>query len=103
AIVAGIKRTVFDQNIAAGIRIAAVVVGPVTHDLDVAHGYVRAEDRIDLPHGRVVDRHALYQDVSGPVGLDKIRPQKTALAEDALRDGNIARPHVEQTLSRLTD
>src|SRR6185436_14198165 len=39
AIVPGIEGTVFDQDIAAGIRITAVVVGPVAHDLDVAHGH----------------------------------------------------------------
>ena len=103
AIVSRIERAVFDQDVAAGVRIASVVVGSMAHDLDVAHGHIRAEDRIDFPHGRIVNRHAFYQDVSGPEWLDKIRPQETAFPKEPLRYGNISRAHVEQTPSRLAD
>ena len=75
AVVAGVERAALDQHVAARLGIAAVVVRPVAADRDVAHRDVLAQHRMDLPHRRVDDRHALDEHVAAAIRLDEVRPQ----------------------------
>src|SRR5581483_5853723 len=96
AIVARVKDAVLDQHVAARFRVAAVVVRAVADDGDAAHGDVLAEYRVDFPHRRVVDRHALNQHVARAVRLDEAGPQAIARPEDALRDRDAPLIEIEQ-------
>jgi hypothetical protein len=74
--------------------------GPWRVDLHAAHGDVLREHRMDLPHRRADDGHALDQDVLAAVGLDEIRPQEAARAEDALATGTPASPMLVEPVAR---
>ena len=87
AVVAGVEVAAFDQHVAARLRITAVVVRTVRLDPYAAHGDVRAQHRIDLPHRRVPDRHALDQDVAAAVRLDERRPEVGIHAESRVGTG----------------
>lgn len=50
AVVTGVEIIVVDEDVRAGFGIAAVVVGAVAGDLDVAHRGVAREHGVDLPH-----------------------------------------------------
>src|SRR5262249_7043875 len=92
-IVARVGYEIFDQHVASGLRIAAVIVRAVTDDSYAAHRHVRAEHGMNLPHRRIVDRDAFNQDVAAAIGLDEVRPQPVAVAEHAL--GHRRAPVVE--------
>ena len=100
AVVAGVERAVLDQHVAARLGIAAVVVRAVAADRYAADGDVLAEHRVDLPHRRVDDRHALDEHVAAAIGLDEIRPQVVARAEDALGDRHALGLHLDQPVAR---
>src|SRR5262249_4955806 len=67
AVVARVERAALDEHVAARLRVAAVVVRTVAPDADAADDDVRAQHRMDLPHRRVDDRHALDHDVAAAV------------------------------------
>ena len=50
AVVAGVEETIFDQDVAGGFGVAAIVVGAVGGDLHAAHGDVLREDGMNFPH-----------------------------------------------------
>src|SRR5205085_3409820 len=75
AVVARVERAVLDENVFAGLRVAAVVVRAVAANVHAAHGDVRAEDGVNLPHGRVDNRHVLDEHVLAAVGLYELRPE----------------------------
>src|SRR6187399_2247266 len=70
AVIAGIERTTFDEDVAARLGIAAVVVRTVTADAHVANRDAAAQDRVDLPHRRIDDGRTVNEDVAAAVGLD---------------------------------
>ena len=74
AVIAGTENAAGNQDIAAGLRVAPVVVGPVTVNIDISHGDVFTEHRIQLPHGRVPHCEAFQQNIFAAVGLDEVRP-----------------------------
>src|SRR5262249_40085163 len=80
AVVARVERTILNEHILGRVRIAAVVIRSMTHDLDAANRDVGAEDGIDLPHRRVRDRYSFDQDIAGPAGLNEVRAQIAAFA-----------------------
>ena len=99
AVVAGVEVAILDEHVAARLRVAAVVVGPVADDAYAAHDDVCAEDRVDLPHRRVRDRHALDEHVAATVGLYELRAQVVAFAEDTLLDRHPALGHLEEPVA----
>src|ERR1700730_2525396 len=51
---------------------------------------------MNLPHRRVLDRHAFDQDVFATIRLYELRPQVLAFAESSLAHRNAALGHVSQ-------
>ena len=84
AIVAGIEFATIDQHVGRALRIAAIVVGTVAGDLDVAHGDIPAQHGIEFPHRRIADGDAFEQNVGRAVWLHEIGPQRGPIAVDAL-------------------
>src|SRR5215213_420462 len=73
AVVAGIEVTVFDQNISARLRIAAVVVWTMSAYLHILHDHVTAEHRMNLPHRGVLNLHTFDQHVLAAIRLNELR------------------------------
>ena len=94
AVVAGVENAILDQHVAARFRIAAVVVGAVAEDIHAADGDVGAENRIDLPHRRIVNGDAFDQHVLAAIRLDEVGPQKLAFAKYAFLDRLAALTHL---------
>src|SRR6266702_5622217 len=98
AIIAGRKRTVLDQNIAARLRIATVCIWPsfvggVGFALDVhaAYGHIRAEHGMNLPHRRTSKRDSFDQNVLTAIWLQEHRTQITSFPEDSFAHGGAFR------------
>src|SRR5262249_733015 len=98
AVVAGVEAAALDQDVAARFGIAPVVVRSVAPDREAAD--VRAENRMHFPHRRVHDRHAFDQYVPAAIGLDEIRAQVAAVAEDAPLDRHAVRGHGDEARAR---
>src|SRR5437764_1232219 len=84
AVVACVEGAVLDENVRAGFGVAAVVVRAVAAYVHSAHGDVRGEHWMNLPHRRVDNCDAFDEDVLAAVGLYELRPQVVALAEDSI-------------------
>src|SRR6185437_11276501 len=96
AVIAGAEGAVGDQDVAAAFRIAAIIVRPMTVDLDIAHGDVLTKHRVQLPHGRVPYSEVLEQDVLATVRLDEVRPEVVPFAEDAILHRRALIAHADQ-------
>src|ERR1044071_3014382 len=101
AVVARVEGAVFDEHVLARLGVAAVVVLAVALDVDPADGDVGAEDGVEFPHRRVDDGDALDEHVLAAVGLDELRAEVAAFAEDALADGRAALGQLFERLAGL--
>lgn len=84
AVVTGVEGAFLDEHVGAALRIASVSVRTVSID-QLAHGYIRAQHWIHLPHGRTQQRDALDQNVLAPVRLDEVRTQPVPRPKNPLR------------------
>src|ERR1051325_6517963 len=101
AVVARVEGAVLDEHVQARFGIAPVVVGPMTVDRHPLHSDVRAEHRMNLPHGRVRDRDAFDKDVLTAVGLNELRSQVVAFAEHTLAHRHVLFHHLRERVARL--
>ena len=63
AVIPRVEIAAVDENVPAGFGIAAVVVGAMPDDSYVSDSDICREHGVNMPHGRVLDSHALDQDV----------------------------------------
>src|SRR5262249_2671124 len=93
AIVAGIKQTILNQHIVARLRIAAVIVRPVAHDIDAADNYVGGKERMNLPHWRTPDADAFDENILAAMRLNEAGTQVVSVAESALIHRRVVGDH----------
>src|ERR1044072_4496255 len=96
-----VKGAVFDENVFAGLGVAAVVVRAVALYAHAADGAVGAEHSVELPHRRVDDADAFDEHVRTAVGLDELRAEVVAFAKNALADRRAALGQLFERLARL--
>src|SRR5437762_6615059 len=56
---------------------------------------------MNLPHWRILQRHALDQNILAAIGLEQVRSQITSFAEDSLAHGRALGNHLLKQSSRL--
>ena len=69
------EETIFDQHIAPGLRITAIAVGAMADYFYVLYGYIFTQHRMDHPHRRVANSHAVDQNIFAGIRLNKVWPQ----------------------------
>src|SRR5260370_1023 len=83
AVTAGIEDAAFDEDVAARLGVASVVVRTMALDGHATHRHVLAEHRMELPHRRAHDLDVFDEHVSTSVRLDEARAEVVTLAEHA--------------------
>ena len=63
AMITRVKAAIFDEDVLAGIGIAAVSIGTVAGDGDAAHRDIAAQHGIDLEHRRILHGNAFDQNI----------------------------------------
>src|SRR5688500_2266052 len=73
SVVTSVEVTILDQDVAARLRITAVVVWSMTVDVHVLNDDVPAEHGMDFPHWRVFNGDTVDQHVLAPIRLYELR------------------------------
>src|SRR5205814_3157642 len=89
AVVTGVELATADVHVLAGFQVAAVDHAAPGEDRDVADRDVLRQDRVQVPHGRVLQVNVLDEHVRALVQLHEVGLEEVAHAVDPLAHGNV--------------